>query len=58
MARIPIFRKNGAPTTLFWSDSHDGDGPLKRVFRTTDDGRVQRSKSIRYDTRRKQLRRV
>lgn len=58
MARIPIVKKDGTPTPLFWSDQRDDDKPLKRVFRATDDGRVMRSRSLRYDTKRKQLQRV
>lgn len=58
MARIAIAKKDGTPTNLFWSDSADGDEPLKRVYRTTEDGRVQRSRTLRYDVRRKKLQRV
>lgn len=58
MARIPIFKKDGTPTNLFWSDSADGDQPLKTVYRTLSDGRVQRSKHMRYDAQRKRMARV
>lgn len=58
MARIPILKKDGTPTNLFWSDRLGGDQPLKAVYRTTTDGRVQRSKSIRFDSRRNRLQRV
>lgn len=58
MARIPILKKDGSPTNLFWSDQADGEQPLKTVYRTTSDGRVERSKSLRYDVRRKKLQRV
>lgn len=56
MARIPILKKDGTPTRMFWSDE-DGDGRLKTVYRTTDDGRVQRARRIRYDVKRKRLQR-
>ncbi len=58
MGRIQILKKDGTPTGMFWNDDQDKGKALKRVFRTTDDGRVQRSQSIRYDTKRRQLRRV
>lgn len=59
MARIAITKKDGTPTPLFWSDQHDGnDHQMKRVFRETDDGRVLRSQSLRYDAERKRLQRV
>lgn len=58
MAKIQILKKDGTPTGMFWSDERDQGKTLKRVFRTTDDGRVQRSSSIRYDVERKRLRRV
>jgi hypothetical protein len=58
MARIPIFKKDGSPTSYFWSDRLDGDQPLKTVYRTTEDGKVQRLKSARYDARRKRMRRI
>lgn len=58
MARIPILKKDGTPTSLFWSDHLDGKQPLKTVYRTNAEGRVQRSKSLRYDVRRKRLQRV
>lgn len=58
MARIPIAKKDGTPTNLFWSDRVSSKDPLKTVYRTTEDGRVQRSKSVRYDLRREKLQRV
>ena len=58
MARIPIVKKDGTPTNLFWSDRLEADAPLKTVYRETREGQVQRSKSIRYDVRRKKLQRV
>lgn len=58
MARIQILKKDGSPTGMFWNNQQDEGKTLKRVFRTTEDGRVQRSRSIRYDVKRQQLRRV
>lgn len=58
MARIPILKKDGTATNLFWSDQLDGKQPLKTVYRTTADGRVQRSKSVRYDVRRAKFQRI
>ena len=58
MARIPIFKKDGSPTNMFWSDRLEGKQPLKTVYRTTTDGRVQRSTSVRFNTARKKLQRV
>ena len=58
MARIPILKKDGTPTNLFWSSRLDGGQPLKTVYRTGSDGRVQRAKSLRFDVRRNTLRRV
>ena len=58
MARIPILKKDGTPTGMFWSDEQDDRTRMKRVYRTTDDGRLQRSASIRFDAKRKQLLRV
>lgn len=59
MARIPILKKDGTPTEMFWSDVRDSESkPLKRVFRETDDGRVMRSKSIRYNEKQNRLQRV
>ncbi len=53
MARIPILKKDGTPSSLFWSDQDDGR--LKTVYRATDDGRVQRSRSMRYDAQKKRI---
>lgn len=58
MARIPILKRDGTPTNMFWSDRLGGDQPLKTVYREGADGRVLRSKSIRYDVKRKKLQRV
>ena len=58
MARIPIFKKDGSPTNMFWSDRLDGKQPLKTVYRTTREGRVQRSTSVRYDAARQKLHRI
>ena len=58
MARIPILKKDGTPTSYFWSDHLDGDQPLKTVYRTTGDGRVQRHKSARYNVKRQRMERV
>lgn len=58
MARIPILKKDGTPTPLFWSDQHDEGKPVKRVFRENDNGKVLRSQSLRYDVKRKQLQRI
>lgn len=58
MARIPILTKNGKPTGMFWSDQREENQRLKTVFRTTDDGTVQRSKSLQYDVKRGKLQRV
>ncbi len=58
MARIPILKKDGTPTGLFWSDSGDEEQQIKRVYRTSSEGRLQRSKSIRFDTRSNKLQRV
>ena len=58
MARIPILKKDGSVTAYFWSDRLDGDQPLKTVYRTTPDGRIQRSKSVRYNVKRQKLQRI
>ena len=58
MARIAIVKKDGTPTNLFWSDRNEEDKRLKTVYRTTPEGRVQRSKTLRFDVRRKSLQRV
>lgn len=58
MAKIQILKKDGTVTGYFWSDRLDNDQPLKTVYRTTADGRVQRSKSVRYDINRQRLQRV
>jgi len=58
MARIAITKKDGTPTGMFWSDRVDADRPLKTVYREAADGRVLRSRSIRYDLKRKKLQRV
>lgn len=58
MAKIQILKKDGTPTGMFWSDARDQGKRLKQVYRTTDEGRVQRSSSIRYDVEQKRLRRV
>lgn len=55
MARVAITKNDGTPTNLFWSDRKQDDEALKAVYRETDDGRVQRSKSLRYDVKRKKL---
>ena len=47
MARIVIMKRDGTPSPFFRSDKDDGR--LKRVYRETSDGRIQRSRSIRYD---------
>lgn len=58
MARIPILKKDGTPTSYFWSDHLDGDQPLKAVYRATEDGRIQRHKSMRYNVHRKRMQRI
>lgn len=58
MARIPILTKNGKPTRMFWSDQREENQRLKTVFRTMEDGTVQRSKSLQYDVKREKLQRA
>ncbi len=58
MARIPIANADGTPTDLFWSDRREPDAALKTVYRALSDGSVQRSKSMRYNVKRKKLQRV
>jgi hypothetical protein len=57
MARIPIFKPDGTPTDYFWSDKLSGEQPLKTVYKDTPDG-VKRMKNVRFDLKRKRMRRV
>ena len=48
MAKIKIFKKDGTPTSYFWSDKHSSDRNDLTVFKETKDG-VKRMTGVRFN---------
>jgi hypothetical protein len=48
MARIRINRKNGTPTSYFWSDKDSGEPNRKTVYKQTSEG-VKRMRGVHFD---------
>ncbi|MEJ2677597.1 MAG: hypothetical protein P8174_00820 [Gemmatimonadota bacterium] len=56
MAKMKILKKDGTPSSYFWSDD-DGSGPTrKRVYRETSGG-VKRMRGVRFDSVKNRMRR-
>ncbi|HEX2167320.1 MAG TPA: hypothetical protein VHG09_08845 [Longimicrobiales bacterium] len=57
MARIRISRKDGTPTSYFWSDKDGTDRTKRRVYKKTDEG-IKRMKALRFNTVTNRMRRT
>ncbi|MGH7461411.1 MAG: hypothetical protein ACREMA_10325, partial [Longimicrobiales bacterium] len=48
MAKVRIFKKDGAPTSYFWSNKHRGNRELQTVYKQTSHG-VKRINGVRFN---------
>jgi hypothetical protein len=48
MAKVKIFKKDGTPTSYFWSNKDGVDRTQATVYKQTSDG-VKRMKGVRFD---------
>jgi hypothetical protein len=48
MARVKIFKKDGTPTSYFWSDDDGTEQSRKTVYKETTDG-VKRMTGVHFD---------
>jgi hypothetical protein len=48
MAKVKIFRKNGTPTSYFWSDKNAAGKTLQTVYKQTAEG-IKRMKGVRFE---------
>lgn len=51
MARTRIIRKNGTPTSYFWSDKDGREKTEKTVYKKTESG-VKRMRGVTFDVTR------
>jgi hypothetical protein len=52
--KIRIFRKDGSPTSYFWSDKDGTDRTRQTVYKQTDTG-VKRMRGVHFDAVEKRI---
>src|SRR5688500_6513702 len=49
MAKIRIFKKDGTPTSYFWSSKHNGDRAYMTVYKQTPADGIKRMKGVHFN---------